>query len=126
MKRKALIAAGLGLLMCLTAHAQVQAQQDWRALILTALQSPTGSVDTVLTGPFADQAKKGLKTSEDIRVRVSTVAVLPQPGCKRMEVLMYIPDKKFPTTDGGEHEFRTGFQLNVCPDGRPPESSDAK
>lgn len=122
MKKNSLIVAGLSLMIWLPAHAE----QDWRALILGALQSPTGSVDTVLTGPYADQAKKGLKTNEDIRVRVFTVASLPQPGCKRMEVLMYIPDKKFPTTDGGEHEFRTGFQLNVCPDGRPPESSDAK
>lgn len=126
MKTKTLLAAGISLLAWLPAHAQVQAQQDWRALLLSALQSPTGTVDTVLAGPFAEQAKQGLKTSDDIRVKVSTVAALPQPGCKRMEVLMYIPDKKFPTSDGGEHEFRTGFQLNLCPDGRPPESSHAK
>lgn len=126
MKNKALVAAGIAFLMSLPTHAQVQAQQDWRALILDAIRSPTGGIDTVLTGPLAEQAKRGLKTSEDIRVRISTVAALPQPGCKRMEVLMYIPDKKFPTTDGGEHEFRTGFQLNICPDGRPPETSHGK
>ncbi len=102
------------------------AQNDWRGIVMQALNSPSGSAEVVLTGPLAEKTKAGLKTDADILLRVSTVATLPQPGCKRMEVLMYIPGKKFPTTDGGEHEFRSGFQLNVCPDGRPPESSHAR
>lgn len=116
---------GLLLIASIPFCAHAQAQQDWRSIIMTALQSPSGAAESILIGPMADKAKQGLKTTEDIRIKVTTVASLPQAGCKRLEVLMYIPDKKFPTTDGGQHEFRSGFQLNVCPDGRPPEAQNA-
>lgn len=120
--KKAAMAVALGMSLCVP----VQAQQDWRGLILQAFHSPTGTVDAVLEGPLAEQAKRGLQTTDDIRVRISTVGPLPQVGCKRMEVLMYIPGKKFPTTAGDAQEFRTGLQLNMCPDGRPPESGHAQ
>lgn len=83
MKKKALIVAGLSLMIWPPAHAE----QDWRALILGALQSPTGSVDTVLTGPYADQAKwsaippRSWASSEGMAGRVSPRArhTFPSP-----------------------------------------------
>ncbi len=116
---------GCLLLASIPFGANAQTQQNWRSIIMTALHSPTGTAESILVGPMADKAREGLKTTEDIRIKVTTVATLPQPGCKRLEIMMYIPDKKFPTTDGGQHEFRSGFQLNVCPDGRPPEAQNA-
>lgn len=99
------------------------AQTELRDALMAAMNAESGQIETILTGPMAEAARAGLQTTDDIVVRISTVSALRQAGCKRMDVLLYIPDKKFPTTDGGSHEFRTGFQLNVCPDGRPPESS---
>lgn len=97
----------------------------WKSLLLSALTSPTGTATGIVDDPFAERLRRALHTDADLIAKVSTLKTLPQPGCKRLSIELSIPGETFLRTDGDRMPFVTGFAMNLCPNGLPPNVEEA-
>lgn len=95
--------------------------EDIRALMVAAIDSPTGEARGVLASKDAASITQHFKASGPILVDVSTERRYQQPGCSRLKVSfsqegLHLPGFAAPqrrTVDVG---------LNYCRDGNPPRS----
>jgi hypothetical protein len=95
--------------------------ENLRALMVAAIDSPTGQARGVLAGNDAASITQHFKASGPILVDVSTERRYQQPGCSRLKVSitqegLHLPGFATPqrrTIDVG---------LNYCRDGTPPRS----
>jgi len=99
----------------------VSAAQQLRPLLMEAIDAPDGKASSIVYGEEATRLQTTLKTLAPVHAEVTTVARFKQPGCRRLQVKFTIPGELFKTTDGRMMPFSTGFRLNVCRDGSPPQ-----
>jgi hypothetical protein len=95
--------------------------EDFRILLVSAIDSPTGEAHGILIGQTAQALTSRLKASSPILIDVSTLRRYRQPGCSRLNVRF--------SQQGvvllGSREARTqtlDLGLNYCRDGQPPRS----
>lgn len=90
------------------------------ALLVLAIDSPSGSAQGYLTGPIAAaiHASGGGPLQFDIR----TVRRLGQPGCSRLRIHARL---NAPAGGGTLRPRTMDAELNYCRNGRPPASPDA-
>ncbi len=94
---------------------------DFRVLFATAIDAPNGVVKSEVQGPLLKKIQSEVHTDARVFVEVRAIQVLPQPGCKRLQVTFSSPDSRLPTRDGGSAPLSgVGFALNMCRDGNPP------
>jgi len=113
----ALLLAGMASLT----FAQQPIGTDFKKLFLHALNSPSGTSRTDVTGPIAESIR--LQTnSPNARVvaEVNTVKDLPQKGCKRLRIVLTTPGMLYEMREGPKAPLKVGALINMCPDGQPP------
>ncbi len=98
------------------AHAQPVEVRD---AVLSALRN--GFYKGEIKGQIVESFRKQYKTPASMFVNVSTVHVFKQEGCKRLQAEFTVPDFTFKDTTGRDATFRHVMQMNLCPDGNPPQ-----
>lgn len=95
---------------------------DMSAAMFSALKSHSGTYKGELTGDFAAYARKALKlpSSAKVYVDVKTVGMFEQPGCRRLRADITVPELRWKDSAGMEQSFSYQYEMNLCPDGRPP------
>lgn len=95
-----------------------------RGLLLAAIDSRDGTAQAWLIGDMAQKLKNDTKAPPNTRVKasVTTVQVI-RPGCKRLRLVLGMPDHKMRTVNGTMEPFSMFYELNLCRDGQPPQVS---
>ncbi|KAB2318963.1 hypothetical protein F8A86_11440 [Betaproteobacteria bacterium SCN1] len=95
-----------------------------RGLLLSAIESKSGTADAWLVGPMAQKLRAETQAPDGTKVRatVSTVAEI-RPGCKRLRLILAMPSHKMLTRNGTHEAFQMAYELNLCRDGQPPQVS---
>lgn len=95
---------------------------DMRVALFSALRSPSGTYQGELNGDFAEYARRALKAmpGAKILIDVKTIGTFEQPGCKRLHSDIAVPEVQWKDASGVMHSFTYQFEVNLCPDGRPP------
>lgn len=95
--------------------------QEIRALMVAAIDAPSGQARGTLTGPLSDAMRTRFKASGPIEVEVTTLRRYAQPGCRRLNVRfsqvgVMLSGASTPRAQTVE------FGINYCRDGSPPAS----
>jgi hypothetical protein len=98
-----------------------QPVEDFKVLMVSAIDSPTGEAHGLLVGEMARAITEKLRAKGPVLVDVTTERRYKQPGCSRLKVSfsqegVMLPGAKAPrkqTLDLG---------INYCRDGLPPRS----
>jgi len=95
--------------------------ENFRVLLVTAIDSPTGQAHGILVGPMIDALTSKIKASSPVLIDVTTLRRYQQEGCRRLNVRFWqqgvvLPGKTIPQ----DQTFDLG--LNFCRDGLPPKS----
>lgn len=97
-------------------------QNELQGLALQALKSPSGAAQGEINGPYADAIRAKIQRQDaKIFAEITTIKALKQADCKRLNVRIYTPGTLLPTTDGSNRMLDVSAQMNMCPNGRPPE-----
>lgn len=95
--------------------------EDFRVLLVSAIDSSSGTAHGILIGPMAEALTANMKTSAPILLDVTTLRRYRQPGCSRLNVRFSQEGVVTPGTANARHRtFDMG--LNYCRDGMPPQS----
>lgn len=96
-----------------------QAQADSiRPMMMSALE--LGSHEGILTDAIADSFMAQTKSREPVRVSIKTIKNFEKrPECARLDIL--ITQDGVLSTQGSKVPYKINFQMNLCPDGYPPE-----
>lgn len=116
-------AAGLALALSCTAWAQVARTpvQDFKPLMVQAIDARDGTAHGVLVGEMASAITKQLQATGPILIDVSTLRRYKQAGCSRLNVRFSQEGVLLP----GETEHRAKWMdvgINYCRDGSAPRS----
>lgn len=116
----------VGLILVATSFLAIADQNELKMLALEALKSPSGSAKGEITGHYAKVIQAKIQRA-DARVfaEITTVKVFKQQECKRLNVRIYTPGTLLPTTDGSSRMLDMSAQMNMCPNGRPPETEES-
>lgn len=102
-------------------------ESDIHDAFFSALRSESGSYEGELKGDFAAQVHKMANKAAPVFVRIKTIRVFKQPGCKRLKAEITAPEISWvDTKTGAAQSFSYIFEMNLCPDGMPPETTEAK
>lgn len=113
------VIAGL-VLAVQVAHAQ---QLDIHDAMFAALLSEQGVYKGELKGDLAAMLQQKLKTTAPVFVDVTTVRTFAQQGCKRLRADITVPGFTWKDQKTGvENSFSYRYEMNLCPDGSPPEN----
>ena len=94
---------------------------DVRVLLITAIDSPTGQAQGVLTGQMASLITDRFRASGPILIDVTTERRYRQPGCSRLKLTFSQDGVNLPGASGAERRT-VDIGLNYCRDGTPPKS----
>lgn len=95
--------------------------EDFRPLLVKAIESPDGAAFGVLIGPMAEALTTKMKATSPILIDVTTLRRYKQSGCSRLNVRFAQDGVVLPGTDKPRNQtFDLG--LNYCRDGQPPKS----
>jgi hypothetical protein len=95
--------------------------EDFRVLLVSAIDSSSGTAHGILIGSMAQALTEKMKATSPILIDVSTVRKYQQPGCSRLNVRFSQEGVVLPgTTTARKQTFDLG--LNYCRDGMPPKS----
>jgi hypothetical protein len=94
---------------------------DVRVLLITAIDSPTGQAQGVLTGQMASLITDRFRASGPILIDVTTERRYRQPGCSRLKLTFSQDGVNLPGASGPERRT-VDIGLNYCRDGTPPKS----
>ena len=94
---------------------------DVRVLLITAIDSPTGQAQGVLTGQMASLITDRFRASGPILIDVTTERRYRQPGCSRLKLTFSQDGVNLPGAIGPERRT-VDIGLNYCRDGTPPKS----
>jgi hypothetical protein len=123
MKREDVIIVTLVLALIGSIPFAVKAQSaDMRDALFAAMDASDGAYRGELQGGIRDWLHKALNTNSPVFVNVTSIQQFPQPGCKRLRAEVTVPDVK--VTDkktGVQAPFGINYEMNLCPDGSPPE-----
>lgn len=92
-----------------------------RALLLAAIQAPSGDAHGVLTGEIADAISKRFAATSPIFIDVTTERRYRQPGCSRLKVLFWQDGVLLPGASSARKQTME-MGINYCLDGLPPRS----
>ena len=105
-----------------TAQAQSRiAVQDVKALLLAAIEAPSGQAQGILTGELADAITRRFKGGTPIYVDVSTERRYSQQGCTRLQVRFWQDGVQLPEVSAPRRQT-IDFGIDYCRDGLPPKS----
>jgi hypothetical protein len=94
---------------------------DVRVLLISAIDSPTGQAQGVLTGQMASLITDRFKAAGPILIDVTTERRYRQPGCSRLKLTFSQDGVNLPGVSGPERKT-VDIGLNYCRDGTPPKS----
>jgi hypothetical protein len=95
--------------------------EDFRPLLVKAIESSDGSAFGILIGPMAEALTAKMKAASPILIDVTTLRRYKQAGCSRLNVRFSQDGVVLPGTDKPRKQtFDLG--LNYCRDGQPPKS----
>lgn len=96
---------------------------DYKELLLRAMKAGGGPYSEDITGPVAEMIR-GQTGRPDARVvgEVTTVKVLDEPGCRRLNLNVSTPGTYLPQKDGKQGIISMNLKLNMCESGLPPGS----
>ena len=94
---------------------------DVRVLLISAIDSPTGQAQGVLTGQMASLITDRFKAAGPILIDVTTERRYRQPGCSRLKLTFSQDGVNLPGASGPERKT-VDIGLNYCRDGTPPKS----
>lgn len=112
--RSCLLLAAIG--VGTVTHAQPVEVRD---AFFSALRN--GSYKGELKGAVVESFRKQHKTPASMFINVKTIHVFKQEGCRRLEAEFTVPDFTFKDTKGATTTFSQVMQMNLCPDGYPPQ-----
>lgn len=110
----------VGLFAAAASHAQGLQSNEVREAFMRAVKSPEGRYEGPLTGATVAGIQRRFRTDAPFFIRITTIHHFKQKGCKRLQSNIYAPDSMIKRADGTSAPFDFGFQMNLCPDGRPP------
>jgi hypothetical protein len=115
----------VGLLVAVAPFSVSADQNELKLLTLQALKSPSGSAKSEILGPYAEVIRAKIQRA-DARVfaEVTTVTTFKQQGCKRLNVRIFTPGTLLPTSDGSSRILDIKAQMNMCLNGRPPDTEE--
>lgn len=106
-------------LMLGASHAQGQPSgrvyDDQLALVADAIRD--GHAQGVMRGAVADMFRRQFQATGPLRAEARVIKALPEPDCKRLEIVMTQTDAVAPQ---GRTDAVMTMQLNICADGSPP------
>lgn len=115
----------VGLLLVVTTLSASADQNELKLLALQALKSPSGSAKSEILGPYAEVIRaKTQRPDARVFAEVTTVATFKQQECKRINVRIFTPGTLLPTSDGSSRMLDMNAQMNMCPNGRPPDTEE--
>lgn len=124
MLRNALLSAALGALTAAASGADGPARlpvEDFRPLLVKAIDSPDGTAFGVLIGPMAEALTAKMKASSPVLIDVTTLRRYKQSGCSRLNVRFSQDGVVLPGTSKPRSQTYD-LGLNYCRDGQPPKS----
>lgn len=125
MMLKALIPAAAMALLSINAKADDATArlpvEDFRALMVKAIDSDEGVAHGILIGPMAEALTKKVKAASPVLIDITTLRRYKQAGCSRLNVRFSQEGVVLP---GNEKPRKETFDLglNYCRDGQPPKS----
>jgi hypothetical protein len=99
------------------------AVEDFRELLVKAIESEDGAAHGMLVGPVANALSSRMKTTAPILVDVTTLKRYQQPGCSRLSVRFSQDGVVLPGEDKPRRET-LDLGMNYCKDGLSPRSLD--
>ena len=94
---------------------------DVRILLISAIDSPTGQAQGVLTGQMANLITDRFKAAGPILIDVTTERRSAQAGCSRLKVRFWQDGVQLPGVPEPRRQT-IDFGINYCRDGQPPRS----
>jgi hypothetical protein len=94
---------------------------DVRVLLISAIDSPSGQAQGVLTGQMAKLITDRFRAAGPILIDVTTERRYSQPGCSRLKMTLSQDGVNLPGAAGPERKT-VDIGLNYCRDGQPPKS----
>jgi hypothetical protein len=94
---------------------------DVRVLLISAIDSPSGQAQGVLTGQMAKLITDRFRAAGPILIDVTTERRYSQPGCSRLKLTFSQDGVNLPGAAGPERKT-VDIGLNYCRDGQPPKS----
>ena len=94
---------------------------DFRPLLVQAIDSSEGSAYGILIGPMAEALTAKLRATSPILIDVTTLRRYKQAGCSRLNVRFLQDGVVMPGSDR-PHRQTFDLGLNYCRDGQPPKS----
>ena len=105
-------------------RAQAQSRiavQDVKALLVAAIEAPSGRAQGILTGELADAITRRFKGGTPIYIDVSTERRYSQQGCSRLQVRFWQDGVQLPEVSAPRRQT-IDFGIDYCRDGLPPKS----
>jgi hypothetical protein len=95
--------------------------EDIRALLIAAIDSPSGQAQGVLVGKTGSLITDRFRAAGPILIDVTTERRYSQPGCSRLRLTFSQEGVNLPGAKGPERRT-ADVGLNYCRDGTPPKS----
>jgi hypothetical protein len=103
------------------AEPQRRSVQDFRELLVDAIDSSSGQAYGQLTGELADALSRATRAAGPILIDVRTERRYAQEGCSRLTVTFRQEGVHLPGTDEPQRKV-VEMGINYCRDGAPPKS----
>lgn len=78
-----------------------------------------GSASDVLTGSVADYWQGQTRSKSPVLMKAKVIKQFKEKGCGRLSITMH--QENVPLKKGGVAPFEYSYQMNLCPDGSPPQ-----
>lgn len=119
-----LLILACALSMSAVAAPTIQKTTQAKSLLLSAIDAPGGKTQAWLEGEIANRIRNQTKApaKSPVLATVSTVKEF-RPGCKRLRMVLSMPDHKMLTIKNTMEPFTMFYELNLCRDGQPPQAS---
>ena len=79
-----------------------------------------GTANGIITDQMADEIHKQTGTTKPIYVDVTTLKILEQAGCRRLNAKFTMPGVSMTLLSGKKEPFEMNMGINLCRDGTPP------
>lgn len=115
----------VGILVAAAAFSVSADQNELKLLALQALKAPSGSAKSEILGPYAEVIRAKIQRPDaKVYAEVTTVMTFKQQECKRLNVRIFTPGTLLPTSDGSSRILDMNAQMNMCLNGRPPDTEE--
>lgn len=104
-----------------TGSAQASESYTVKALMMRALNSPSGIARGIIEGKEADKIHEATGSNDPLRGEVTTIKRYKEEGCSRLAVKLTQPNT--PTRQGTRTDFVLNYELNLCQNGMPPRDA---